>query len=215
MFRFTAHCLIFALSSACLFAEPAATAPKLLQPTEIKDFSEMEETRKKLVETALVAAREVVGMPYKYGGNGSADGGFDCSGAIYHILRKAGLEPPRSSSEQFLWVKEFSKFHPIPETAKDTDDPSFSALKPGDLIFWSGTYAPTDGRKTKITHVAMFIGHEKSDGRAVMINATDGRSYRGQKGNGLGVYDFHLPRAGRKSKMVGYGTPPGLLGKPD
>jgi hypothetical protein len=30
----------------------------------------------------------------------------------------------------------------------------------------------------------MFLGFEKKDGLAVMINASDGRSYRGKKGNG-------------------------------
>ena len=62
-----------------------------------------------------------------------------------------------------------------------------------------------------ITHVAIFLGFEKTDGRAVMINATEGRSYRGKKGNGFGVYDFRVPSKGGKSRMVGYGTPPGLL----
>ncbi len=57
----------------------------------------------------------------------------------------------------------------------------------------------------------MFMGYEKKDGRPVMINATSGRSYRGRKGDGFGVYDFRVPRAGGRSRMVGYGTPPGLL----
>ena len=43
-----------------------------------------------------------------------------------------------------------------------------------------------------------------------MINASDGRSYRGKKGNGYGVYDFRVPKADLKSRLVGYGTPPGL-----
>ena len=43
-----------------------------------------------------------------------------------------------------------------------------------------------------------------------MINATDGRSYRGTKANGYGVYDFKVPAAEAKAKLVGYGTPPGM-----
>jgi len=43
-----------------------------------------------------------------------------------------------------------------------------------------------------------------------MIKATDYRSYRGKKGNGLDVFEFGVPREGSKSRMVGYGTPPGL-----
>ena len=43
-----------------------------------------------------------------------------------------------------------------------------------------------------------------------MINATDGRSYRGTKANGYGVYDFKMPAEDAKAKLVGYGTPPGM-----
>ena len=90
------------------------------------------------------------------------------------------------------------------------DHLALKKLQPGDLLFWGGTYAPGDDRKVNITHVALYLGHEKSDGRAVMINATDGRSYRGVKANGYGVYDFQLPRAGSRAVFMGYGTPPGI-----
>jgi len=197
--------IIFLLSPA-LHAEPLP----FLKPSELRDFYKLDEPRQKLLEAAIQTGRDVEGMPYKYGGNGSQDGGFDCSGAIYHILHKIGLNPPRTSSDQYLWVKKESELHMIADAAKDTEDKSFADLKPGDLVFWSGTYEPTDGRTTRITHVAIFMGYEKKDGHAVMINATDGRSYRGTKGNGFGVYDFRVPKAEGKSRMVAYGTPPGL-----
>jgi len=182
----------------------------LLETSELRGFSELGKSRQKLIETAIETGKEVAGMPYLYGGNGPEDGGFDCSGAIHYVLHKVGLKPPRTSADQFLWVKEKSKLHLVSNIAKDTKDRSFADLKPGDLVFWSGTYEPNDGRKVAITHVAIFLGYEKKDGMPVMINATDGRSYRGKKGNGFGVYDFRLPSAGGKSRMVGYGTPPGL-----
>ena len=56
----------------------------------------------------------------------------------------------------------------------------------------------------------MCLGREKSDGWRVMINSTDGRSYRGTKANGYGVYDFSMPREGAATKLVGYGPPPGI-----
>jgi hypothetical protein len=182
----------------------------LLETSELRDFSKLEDSRQKLIETAIKASKEVAGMPYKYGGNGAKDGGFDCSGAIHFVLHKVGLNPPRTSSDQFLWIRDNSKLHLVANSARDTTDESFAHLKPGDLVFWSGTYEPNDGRKVKITHVAIFMGYEKKDGRPVMINATNGRSYRGKKGNGFGVYDFRVPREGSKSRMIGYGTPPGL-----
>ncbi|MBG7607316.1 MAG: C40 family peptidase [Verrucomicrobia bacterium] len=152
-------------------------------------------------------------MPYKYGGNGPKDGGFDCSRAMHYILHKVGINPPHTSSDQFLWVKKNAQLHMVANTAKDTEDKSLADLKPGDLVFWSGTYVPTDGRTPQITHVGMFLGYEKKDGRPVMINATNGRSYRGKKGNGFGVYDFRVPSSKSKSRTVGYGTPPGLVRK--
>ncbi|WP_386818494.1 C40 family peptidase [Luteolibacter algae] len=183
----------------------------MIETSELKDFSELESRRRELLETAIETAKEVTGMPYLYGGNTPADGGFDCSGAIHFILHKIGLNPPRTSSDQYLWVKKYSEIHTVSSAATSPDDHSLAQLEPGDLIFWSGTYEPNDQRQTKITHVAIFLGYEKKDGRAVMINATNGRSYRGKKGNGFGVYDFRIPSTASKSRIVGYGTPPGLL----
>jgi peptidoglycan DL-endopeptidase CwlO len=192
---------------------PVLEAPSLIASSELRDFESLAPPRKKLIEVALKTGTTVKGMPYLFGGNGAADGGFDCSGAMYAVLRQAGLDPPRTSSDQYLWVKKESELHEISAKATDAEDESLAALKPGDLIFWSGTYSPTDARTTRITHVAIFLGHEKKDDRPVMINATNGRSYRGKRCNGFGVYDFVIPRAGGKSKIVGYGTPPGLGGK--
>lgn len=180
---------------------------------DLRGFGELEEARRKVISTALATAAEMKGMPYLFGGNGPKDGGFDCSGAMHYILHKVGLNPPRTSSDQFLWVKKHSELHLMANAAKDTEDKVFADLKPGDLIFWAGNYVPTDDRMTIITPVGMFLGFEKKDGRPVMINATEGRSYRGKKGNGFGVYDFRVPRVGSKSRLVGYGTPPGLLKK--
>jgi|TARA_B110000908_G_scaffold133745_1_gene157829 hypothetical protein len=92
------------------------------------------------------------------------------------------------------------------------DDKAFKKLTPGDMMFWSGTYVPTDGRTVKITHVSLYLGQEK-DGWHVMIGASKGRSYRGKKGDGYGVYDFRLPSKASKSRFVGFGPPPGLSTK--
>ena len=201
------------MSLALAFLSTSASAGEsaaIIAADDLRGFGDLSEERREIISIALSTAEEMKGMPYLYGGNGAEDGGFDCSGAIHYVLRKAGLKPPRTSADQFLWVKENSGMHLVANKAEDAGHPSFSDLKPGDLVFWTGTYEPTDGRRVKITHVAIFLGFEEKDGRAVMINATDGRSYRGKKGNGFGVYDFRVPRKGSKSRMIGYGTPPGL-----
>ncbi len=182
----------------------------MIAGSDLRGFDELPESRRKLIELAIAASNEVAGMPYVYGGNGAADGGFDCSGAMYHVLLKAGLKPPRTSSDQYLWVRINSRLNPVSLEARDVTHANFSGLKSGDLLFWTGTYEPNDARLVKITHVAMFLGYEKKDGRAVMISASDGRSYRGIKANGYGLFDFKVPSAGSKSRMVGYGSPPGL-----
>lgn len=184
--------------------------PALIALTDLKEFDALPDDRKKLITGAIEVARDSPWLPYLFGGTSPKDGGFDCSGAMYFVMRKAGLEPPRTSAAQYLWLKEGGRLREISADAVDLDDPSLKKLRPGDMLFWGGTYAPTDGRKVNVTHIALFLGHEKKDGRPVMINATDGRSYRGKKANGYGVYDFRLPQKGGRAVFMGFGTPPGI-----
>jgi cell wall-associated NlpC family hydrolase len=129
---------------------------------------------------------------------------------MYFVMTESGLKPPRTSANQYLWLKEQGRLMEVPADTRLLGDPWFKDLQPGDLLFWGGTYAPTDGRKVNLTHVALYLGHKKKDGNTVMINATDGRSYRGTQSNGYGGYDFRLPREGSKSVFMGSGTPPGI-----
>lgn len=190
--------------------KPAYGRPALISTTQLVEFETLPVDRKKLIEGAIAVERDSPWLPYFFGGSDPKDGGFDCSGAMYFVMQKAGLEPPRTSAEQFLWLKEGDRLTEVTQDVKTLDHPLMKNLRPGDLLFWGGTYAPSDGRKVNITHVALFLGHEKKDHRAVMINATDGRSYRGTKANGYGVYDFQLPREGGRAIFMGYGTPPGI-----
>jgi peptidoglycan DL-endopeptidase CwlO len=184
--------------------------PALIETKDLADFSTLPADRQKLIENAIQVAKTSPWLPYKFGGSCPEDGGFDCSGAMYYVLQKSGLKPPRSSADQFMWIKKMDRMHYVVPSAKDEKDDSLKSLKPGDLLFWSGTYNATDGRSLNITHVALYLGKEKKDGRPVMINATDGRSYRGKQANGYGVYDFRVPKQEAKTKLVGYGTPPGI-----
>lgn len=184
--------------------------PATIETEQLVEFDTLPDDRKTLVRGAIMVAKESPWLPYQFGGSSPKDGGFDCSGAMYYVMRKAGLEPPRTSADQYLWLKENNRLIEISQTVRKLDHPDMKKLVPGDLLFWGGTYTPVDGRTVNITHVAMYLGHEKSDKRAVMINATDGRSYRGTQANGYGVYDFRLPREGTKTVFMGYGTPPGI-----
>src|SRR5688572_30167464 len=158
--------------------KPGHGRPAVIDADQLVEFETLPADRKKLIAGALAVARDSPWLPYFFGGSDPKDGGFDCSGAMYFVMRKAGLQPPRTSANQFEWLKENQRLIQIPEDAVTLEHPVFKPLRPGDLLFWGGTYAPVDGRQANITHVALFLGHEKRDGRAVMINATDGRSYR-------------------------------------
>ncbi|MES2474438.1 MAG: NlpC/P60 family protein [Verrucomicrobiota bacterium] len=189
--------------------------PALVTTADLKEFETLPDDRKELISKAIQVAKDSPWLPYKFGGSSPADGGFDCSGAMFYVMKQVDIDPPRTSAEQFLWLKEEGRLHEISPDVRTLEDKAMEKLTPGDLLFWGGTYTPIDGRTVNVTHVALYLGHEKKDGRAIMINATDGRSYRGTKANGYGVYDFQLPREGSKTLFMGYGTPPGIAEKTD
>ena len=79
----------------------------------------------------------LLGEPYVYGATGP--GSFDCSGLVQYTLTKLGLHGvPRTSEQQWNWVKKISK----------------SQLQPGDLVFsqWPGDNASPG-------HVQIYVGN--------------------------------------------------------
>lgn len=81
----------------------------------------------------------------------------------------------------------------------------FMDLKPGDLLFWSGTYST----KNYISHVMMYLGKNSSN-QPLMFGASDGRTYLGKKMWGVSVFDFKLPFGKTNAKFVGYSCIPNL-----
>lgn len=209
---------LFALSTIwftplCADASPSPVRPRPgeLESRQLEELVELGPERRALVDLALALGRKHRLNRYLYGSADPDKGGFDCSGAMHFILTKAGLEPARSSSAQYDWIDRSGLLTKIPASAISLEDPAFDKLLPGDLVFWSGTYQPTDGRTNKVTHVQMYLGVEKTTDKPVMIGSSDGRSYAGKARCGFGVYDFRVPRQGSKSRIVGYGPPPGLI----
>lgn len=152
-------------------------------------------------------------LGYKYGSADPANGGMDCSGFIYYVLRQAGMKDvPRDAREQYIWVRKAGKFQAVLGRSPDTFE--LDALKPGDLMFWAGTY--NIDRDPGITHSMIYLGREKGTNQRVMIGASDGRTYKGQSRYGVSVFDFKM--AGRKvtssnepgPTFVGYASIPGL-----
>ncbi len=209
MLRLQFICSLFLVLCSCAAEKSPARRPASLAISEVKLPEGTSEPRSELIKSGLKLTKSHGWLKYKFGSADPAKGGFDCSGATFYLMSKAKLSPPRTSSAQYLWVKDADRLHSVEKGITDLNDPAFSELKVGDLLFWAGTYKPTDGRKTKVTHVAIYAGQD-SEGRHIMLNSSNGRSYKGKRQNGYGVFDFRLPSAKSKSTFLGYGSPPGL-----
>ena len=189
-------------------ANPSA-ANASISPDELVEFHAQPSGVRKLIEFSLDLTRQ--NLTYTFGSADPASGGMDCSGFIYHVLRQYGLtQVPRDSSGQYVWVRQARTFRAV--ISRKPDSFEMDELLPGDLVFWVGTYA-TD-HDPPISHVMIYLGTEKAGGSKVMVGSSDGRAYRGQKRNGVSVFDFTMPRtpAGgdQRSTFIGYARIPGL-----
>ncbi len=179
-----------------------------LKPEELREFSE----QPKAVQTVLKAALDAgdLGLPYKYAAAGPADGGFDCSGFLSYVLNGAGLRGvPRQANNFYVWVRKAGMFRAVVSRREDTFE--MEELRPGDLLFWTGTYDVD--RDPPVTHVMIYLGRRVADGKRVMAGASSGRRYEGEARDGGGVFDFWMPtRSGTNdtSRFIGYGAIPGL-----
>lgn len=199
------------LKGDALPSTSSATAPNAtIAPEEILEYHAQPAGVRKLIESSLDLARQ--NLTYTFGSADPARGGLDCSGFIYYVLRQHGLtQVPRDSSGIYMWARKARGFRAV--LSRKPDSPEMDELLPGDLLFWIGTYA-TD-HDPPVTHTMIYLGTEKSGGAKIMIGSSDGRTYRGQKRNGVSVFDFTMPRtpvAGEqvRATFIGYARIPGL-----
>ena len=193
--------------------KPDNAAPMVtIKPQALREFAAQPPQVQKLIGDALALTMQ--NLSYKYGSADPLAGGMDCSGFIFYVLSNAGFKDvPRDSSGQYAWVRKNSDFHAV--LSRSGKSFELDELKPGDLMFWSGTYKVD--RDIPITHVMIYLGKEKSTGKPVMVGATDGRTYDGVRRFGVSVFDFKMP-SGKPSKddpeltskFEGYATIPGL-----
>ena len=189
----------------------SGTAPVSIASSEIAGYEKYPEEVRNILDKSLDLTTRNLG--YKYGSADPANGGMDCSGFIYYVLGQMGMKDvPRDAREQYIWVRKAGKFQAVLGHSPDTFE--LDALKPGDLMFWAGTY--NVDRDPGITHVMIYLGREKATNQRIMIGASDGRTYKGQSRFGVSVFDFKI--AGRKvtssnepgPTFVGYASIPGL-----
>jgi cell wall-associated NlpC family hydrolase len=190
-----------------------------LATSDLEGFSDQPAGVQRLIIDGLALTTHDLG--YRYGSDDPANGGMDCSGTVYYLLTHAGLKDvPRDSVGMYEWVWKESAFHAVVGMKDDTFE--LEKLRPGDLLFWTGTYQID--RDPPVTHVMIYLGINRQTGRRTMLGASDGRTFNGKSRYGVSVFDFKLPRPEAKSdlapqaqaetpsttRFIGYGAVPGL-----
>jgi cell wall-associated NlpC family hydrolase len=149
-------CVICAIcvGSAALPAHADTKRPRLAGAVEspARFVLPPKPVRVTLAQRAVRLARKQLGVPYAWGG--ASPSGFDCSGLVYWVYGRLGVRLPHNAAALY------SVGRPVPR----------SALRPGDLVFFSG-----------LGHVGLYIGHGRmihapQSGRTVEIQRLDRRS---------------------------------------
>jgi cell wall-associated NlpC family hydrolase len=190
-------------------ASPAEKKPATasLSTADLHGFDSHPAEVRELIERCLELTR--LNLTYKYGSADPAQGGMDCSGTVYHVLQKSGLkEVPRTASGQYVWTRKAGTFEAV--VGRTMDSFELANLKPGDLLFWTGTYGTKND--PPVSHSMIYLGERRKDRKRVMFGASDGRSYDGRKIWGVSVFDFVMPkpRPESSSTFIGYARIPGL-----
>ena len=182
-----------------------------LSPDQIADYDGYPPKVRQILDAGLTLTKQNLG--YTYGSADPKNGGMDCSGFIYYVLQQNGLpDVPRDSSQQYVWVRKAGDFKAVLSRKEDSFE--LDDLKPGDLLFWRGTY--NIDRDPPITHTMIYLGREKRTKKRVMVGSSDGRTYDGKQRWGVSVFDFKMPPPPKSGDakispvFVGYGKIPGL-----
>ena len=94
-----------------------------------------DETFAKLMQEAT----KYIGFPYQWGGS-TPETSFDCSGFVCWVYTKSGVHNlPRTTAQQI-----YNQCTPV---SKDE-------VKPGDLVFFTGTYQSSN----PVTHIGIYVG---------------------------------------------------------
>ncbi len=195
-------------------ASPTPKAPRVnasIATDKIKNFANNPDRVKQIIQSGLELTRR--DLTYAFGSADPANGGLDCSGFIYYVLRQNGIsEVPRTASGQYIWARKAGLFRAVNSHRADSFE--LDELRPGDLLFWIGTYATQND--PPISHTMIYLGIEADTGHRIMVDSSEGRTYHGKKRDGASVFDFTLPKAAKPSakspgsRFIGYSRIPGL-----
>lgn len=88
--------------------------------------------RKMIIENCM----RYLGKPYVWGGESEEEGGYDCSGFIWAVLRDSGMAVGRTTAQGYRQLgRKIER----------------SRMQPGDLLFF--------GTPSKATHIAIYAGN--------------------------------------------------------
>ena len=178
------------------FSSAALYAPESIATKELIDFQSNSPQVKTIINMGLELTKQK--LTYKYGSSDPHLGGMDCSGTMYYLLTKLGVDAvPRSSDELYNWIKDKGVFYNANNNLKQ--------LRPGDLLFWTGTYSAPNN--AYVTHVMIYIG-KNLKGERLMLGSSNGRTYRGKKIWGVSVFDFLPFTSNTNNKFIGYSCIP-------
>jgi len=139
----------------------ASTSPTVQQSTDKPvPYAATPAKTKSPSHSGLAIARGLIGTPYRYGGDNPR--GFDCSGLVYYSYRKASIDVPRTTTEQY----------------RQSHRVKMSRLQPGDLIFFNIS-------RNKLSHVGIYEGngrfiHAPSNGKRVSYGSLDNPYWKGR-----------------------------------
>ncbi len=111
-------------------------------------------------QTVITTAKSMLGVKYRYGGT-SPNRGFDCSGLVQYSHRLAGINLPRTTSQQYRAAKRISRRY----------------LRAGDLVFFKTSPSRS------VSHVGIYLGNNKfihapSSGKRVKISSMNDKYWR-------------------------------------
>jgi cell wall-associated NlpC family hydrolase len=116
----------------------------------------------KTCKSPIKEAKKYLGTRYRFGASTKTTKAFDCSSFVKHVIKKSKHKNlPRTASAQASIGKHVNKKN----------------LKPGDLVFFKGTY------KRGISHVGIYIGnnkfiHASSGAKRVTISSLSKKYYK-------------------------------------
>jgi hypothetical protein len=144
--------IVFGGVSGGAEADPAAGVKGLRLQSPVTFVLPKKPVRLPLARRAVNLARTQLGVRYVYGG--ASPSGFDCSGLVSWVYGRLGVRLPHNAAALY------GVGRPV----------SLSAIRPGDLVFFSG-----------LGHVGLYVGggrmiHAPQSGRRVEVQRLDARS---------------------------------------